>query len=278
VAQARAVRATTDGDPAEALALLRRCVTEFERTGDLRHACIQRNNVGYAYLELGHPTSAETELRTALQQAERLRIFGAAAGIRQNLCLALGRLGKTAEARALGEQALRELLAQKNRRMLAAAHYYLAEVLLGAGETEKALEHARAAVEAATGNPQRAYALATVARVELARGHSSKAHRAAHEARAILRAMEATDEGDALIRLTYAETLRAEGRRSRATQAIVAARSRLMKRAHKITDPAWRRSFLEGVPENARTLELADAWLAEAPPSSETPPSSEGAS
>jgi hypothetical protein len=32
----------------------------------------------------------------------------------------------------------------------------------------------------------------------------------------------------------------------------------------RIAAPAWRRRFLEDVPENARTLELAGAWLGDA--------------
>jgi hypothetical protein len=33
--------------------------------------------------------------------------------------------------------------------------------------------------------------------------------------------------------------------------------------AERIGDPAYRRSFLDEVPENARTLALARAWLGE---------------
>ena len=47
----------------------------------------------------------------------------------------------------------------------------------------------------------------------------------------------------------------------RARVAIAGARDRLLRIAERITDPALRRSFLESVPENARTLRLSRAWL-----------------
>jgi hypothetical protein len=49
----------------------------------------------------------------------------------------------------------------------------------------------------------------------------------------------------------------------RARAAIAPARDRLLKNADKIVDPSYKKSFLENVPENARTLRLARAWLGE---------------
>jgi hypothetical protein len=46
-------------------------------------------------------------------------------------------------------------------------------------------------------------------------------------------------------------------------RAIADARARLLAIADKIADPDYKPSFLERVPENARTLALADAWLNE---------------
>jgi hypothetical protein len=44
-------------------------------------------------------------------------------------------------------------------------------------------------------------------------------------------------------------------------EALSAARARLLGRADRIHDPAWRESFLTRVPDNARILELARAFL-----------------
>jgi hypothetical protein len=54
-------------------------------------------------------------------------------------------------------------------------------------------------------------------------------------------------------------------REEAARDALAAARARLRSIADRIADPAYRRSFLEAVPENARTLALARSWLGEPP-------------
>ena len=81
----------------------------------------------------------------------------------------------------------------------------------------------------------------------------------------------------AFLRLVHAECLWAAGYHEAAKTAITRARERLFATAAKISDPEYRRSFFEGVPENRRTLELARQWVgldedlagAAAPPDSE---------
>jgi hypothetical protein len=64
----------------------------------------------------------------------------------------------------------------------------------------------------------------------------------------------------AFVRLTHAEALHATGAHDAAARAIAGARARLLAIADKIADPDYKASFLERVPENARTLALADSW------------------
>ena len=64
-------------------------------------------------------------------------------------------------------------------------------------------------------------------------------------------------------RLVHAEALFAVGEKERAAEAIGVARERLLENAAKIGDASYKKSFLESVPENARTLALARAWLDE---------------
>ncbi|KYF85735.1 protein kinase [Sorangium cellulosum] len=71
----------------------------------------------------------------------------------------------------------------------------------------------------------------------------------------------------------YAEALHASGDAEAAREVIRAARDELLARADKISDPAFRRGFLENVSANARTLALASAWLGEG--SSTAPPGAE---
>jgi hypothetical protein len=67
----------------------------------------------------------------------------------------------------------------------------------------------------------------------------------------------------AMVRLVHAEALHAAGEHEAARGAIESARARLRARAARIDDPSFRQSFLEDVPEHARTLALAGAWLDE---------------
>jgi hypothetical protein len=66
----------------------------------------------------------------------------------------------------------------------------------------------------------------------------------------------------AFVRLIHAEALHATGAHDAARSAIASARDRLLAIASRITDPGHRQSFLEAVPENARTITLARSWLA----------------
>jgi hypothetical protein len=106
----------------------------------------------------------------------------------------------------------------------------------------------------------RAYALATLARVRLARGDLPGALRDAGEAHGTLEQLGGTEEGEALIRLAYAEVLFATGDLRAGRAAIDRAAARLRWRAGKLHDPELREGFLRRVPENARTLALAEAW------------------
>jgi len=142
-------------------------------------------------------------------------------------------------------------------------HWALAEVLRRAGE----LDGAHAEIEAAlailrTASPlDMPGALATFAAVHLARGKTAEARAAAEEGLAQYEAMAACGFfRGAFVRLVHAECLEAAGDHEAAKAAIASARDRLFAIAAKIGDPEYHKSFLESVPENRRTLELARQW------------------
>ncbi|HEX7836302.1 MAG TPA: hypothetical protein VF469_02505, partial [Kofleriaceae bacterium] len=100
--------------------------------------------------------------------------------------------------------------------------------------------------------------------LRLAQGRAAEALAAAEEAMA----RDAARGGcgmfrGAFVRLAHAEALHATGADDAARDAIARARARLLAIADTISDPAYRASFLADVPENARTLALAGAWLGE---------------
>jgi hypothetical protein len=101
----------------------------------------------------------------------------------------------------------------------------------------------------------RAHAQAILAQALLGLGRADEALVAA---RASLESGNVAD-GDALARLVQAEALELLGRREEARDALMTARDRLLDRAGRIEDLEWRKSFLERVAENARTMRLAEA-------------------
>jgi eukaryotic-like serine/threonine-protein kinase len=110
-------------------------------------------------------------------------------------------------------------------------------------------------------SPTRALALGSLARVRVKEGRAAEALPLAEEAMAMLAAFGGVDEGEALMRLAHVEALLAVGQNDAAQAALRTARDRLNERAARIADPLLRRMFLDAVPENARTLALAETHL-----------------
>jgi hypothetical protein len=100
-------------------------------------------------------------------------------------------------------------------------------------------------------------ALAVLAQALLRRGAKSEGLLRAKEAIDLLRSLGALEEGEALVRLTFAEALAATGDDA-ARSVALEARDALLVRAEKIDDPALRKTFLEDVDENRATLKLAE--------------------
>jgi eukaryotic-like serine/threonine-protein kinase len=234
----------------------------YERAGDQRRAVNESVSVGYAYMELGAYQQAETTLRTALETAERLGLAHPAAAARHNLGLVVAELGRLDEALVIESAAIEAFVGQQDRRLESAGRIYLARIHLLAGEHDLAAREAHHGVELATeaAPPIIPLGLATFAKARLSEGRAEEALRLVTDALERVSKTGETEGGDALLYLAYAETLHALGDQTGASRAIATARDRLLERAAKIGDPALRRSFLDNVADNARTLELAGAW------------------
>jgi hypothetical protein len=107
--------------------------------------------------------------------------------------------------------------------------------------------------------------LATKAALKLAQGKPDEALAAAEEGLARQAAMRMHDHffRGSFLRLVHSESLEANGRHAEACTALADAKGRLLAMAAKITEAAYQKSFLENVPENRRTLDLAREWLGE---------------
>jgi tetratricopeptide (TPR) repeat protein len=263
VHRARAMRAFFEGDVVAGLELTERSIAAFEAAGDQRRACLQRMNAGYAQTMLGVYAKAETTLRTALAAAERLGLGTVASPIRQNLGLVLALRGSLHEARSTETSALEMALEQGDALVAALSHAYLAQILVMARNYWAAEREARAALELIDGDPAASsYALAMLATALLGTGKRPEALEMALEAMHTVVKLDTAAEEDAHVRLVHAEARWENGDTDNARLAIAHAASRLRARARRIGDRALRRSFLENVPVNARTLALAHAWRA----------------
>ncbi|WP_437477586.1 protein kinase [Sorangium sp. So ce1014] len=259
--EARAYHAMCTGDLSAGASGMEAALRAFDQAGDLRNACSIRANLGFAYAELGDFERGESMLRAAREEAERLQLHDLRLVVESNLAQVLAYRGQLTEARALAEAGIAAIQASGARVELI-SRGCLARIALAAGDLETAEREARAAVALSPGAPTLGVqASAVLARVLLGRGHVDEAVRTAAEASAMLESFGAIEEGESLVRLTFAEALAAYGRREEAVIAIGAARTALLARAEKLRDPAWRERFLRDVPDNARTLELARRWL-----------------
>ncbi len=257
IEQLRGVRAAYSGDLAACLAGFEASLAAFERAGDHRDACAVRSNLSVAFIELGDYVGAEEALRAANAVADRMGLQDVGLSALQNLGHVLAYRMQLAEARRIEQRALEGFRALGDPRMEGVARMYLAEIAFLSGDLDVAEQDGRAAVAALeVAPPLRSAALAVLARTLIGLGRIDEALSTAREAHQILESLGGIEEGESLVRLVHAEALEASGDQAAFAEAIQRARERLLARAAKISDIDWRARFLEGVPDNARTLEL----------------------
>ncbi len=258
VRAAEGMRALCAGDIASYRAAMSETAILFERGGDLRNACNAECNVGFCGAELGVYAEAEPVLRDALARARRLGLTAIEYNALHNLGFVLFRLGRIEEARAIELDCANVFEKKGDGRTAGGSRLYLALIALETGALDEAeAEVARALALLVETPPVRAFGLAVLAHVHLARGRVAEACATAAESSALLDELGAMEQGEAFVRLAAVEALRAGGDLEGARSAAAIARARLLERGAIMTDPALRESFFTRVPENARTFELA---------------------
>jgi hypothetical protein len=144
--------------------------------------------------------------------------------------------------------------------------WVLAEVLRRMGQFDAAEREVQIALGMAV-PLEHPGVLGTLSALRLAQGRAADALAAAEDAVSRCATMGGCGMfRGAFVRLVHAEALHATGAHDAARQTIAEARARLVTIAGRIVDPAYKKSFLENVPENARTLALARTWLREVEP------------
>ncbi len=265
VRSASAMRARFAGNTGVALEHVTHAAHYFARAGDLRNACTERERAGYCKMKLGAYADAEEALRKVASSARDLGLQNVVSTARHNLGLTLSRLGRTDDAIRVELTATNAFRASGNRRLEGAGRTYLALIHLVAGDLEAAERDARLSLrlsERPTVLPlNRAQTLGVLAATLVRQGRADEALACAREAFAMLKELGGIDEGEAQIRLSYAEALHLAGDIQGAHDAIETAANRLRRRADRITNARWRKSFVRNVPENARTFSLEREWV-----------------
>lgn len=159
--------------------------------------------------------------------------------------------------------AIAECRAVGNPRLEGWARAHLTAVHDIDGDHASGEAEAKAATELLEVSPGlRAWALATWSRALLANGRARDAVDRARTAMGILERLGGLLQHESLPPLALARALHGAGDLEGARSAIDGARTRLLRRAERLGNAAWRASFL-ALPDNALTLELHAAWCGE---------------
>ena len=233
----------------------------FEQGGDLRTLSYARTQIGYALLLLGQPARGLPFLDEGVERATRLGITYItlrARACRAELLLCQGHLD-AAETEA--RETITGFAAGNVRTMEAMTRRLLARILLARGQLAEAETEVMKTLDAPMLPPYHSpESLAVRAQVRLAQGRTGEARKDAEQAMKQLAALVHLGLGEALVRLVHVEVLAAAGEHEAAKVAVGAAVERIREKAGRIEDGGLRASFLAGVPENARTLALAESW------------------
>lgn len=263
VLSARVMRAKWDGEHENAANLAQEAVAAFDLVGDVRNAARMRDQAGYALFELGQFPTAERVFREAIESAERLGLASVANEARLNLGHLYSRTMRFDDAVTTLSDVITRFASQRDRvgegrarGYLAGAYHFVKDYRASEREARLAdplLEHAPS---------YRAALLGFIAITLAERGDSVEAtYAAGSEAMRLLRQTGGAAEGESIVRIGYAEALYAKGDVAGARAAIAEARDRLVARADRIKNPAYRRGFLTAIQEHVRTLSRAGEWL-----------------
>lgn len=257
---ARSELALHDGDIMRFMRYVALSIDMFLEAQDVRAACFQRAGYANAFMQLGGYENAESELREALAIAEPMGL-GIVASIRASLGLSLARQRQADEAAEVELLALKHCIRQGYKRLECTVRIYLAIIESLRGDIGSAIEHTESAVVGSGRFPGvQAYALAMLASLLLIKNQAEASLIPAQRAMELLERLGGVEEGEAQIRVVYAHALYENGRREEAMERIALAHSRLSAQAARLSDPRWKQSFLERIPEHARTVRFAAKW------------------
>ena len=248
------------GDAAKALQLGRLQVEIDHRLGNRAQEASGLGDVGFKYVSLGLYKLARTTLEQALALDDAIGARRSRAYALQNLGLAYFRTGDARAARRILDQSLSEMVAVNDAFGRAGTLFYLGLVLEQAGDTSGAKRRFEEANGISTDLGARAFAVdcwAGLARCALAQAQQDEARRHAANIQNYLQEHGAKGlEAPVWAYQTCADIFDALNEPELARNAAEAGHRELIDRAARISDPDWRKSFLENVAEHRALTEL----------------------
>ena len=254
----RSQLARAEGRLSAGLVHQKRTVNLYESSGRTRDACSAVGNLAVWLLEIGQLEESEENARRLLGTSERMGLNHFNGGVLQILANCLAYQGRLDEARVMGLRGLAWTTERGDRWFLHSTQFYLSLTEYLAGDYLAAENYAKGAVENTRDKPSLLpFALALLARARLAQGFVDEALALAKEAYATIDTKMQIEDGEASVRLAYAEALAASGNRPDAERVTSDAMLWLQRRVETLDDLAMRPAFLERVPEHRRIRELA---------------------
>jgi len=258
---ARALRAIARGSIGIVYQEMEAAADAFEAVGSVRNALEMAGGAGFFALELGCLERGETILRRTIERSREVGLAHLEAVAMHNLGKRIGEAGRVAEGLDLERQACLRFEQHGNLRMEGLTLTHIAWIHLCEGDTDAAVQAIERAVQRLEGiHASQIVALATRAQIQLATGDAPAALRSATAAHDGLVGLQRIQEGESLIRLTWAEALYHNGRHEDAHAALHTALQSVDERARGIARADLRRSFRERLPENARISTLSQEW------------------
>ena len=248
------------GDFARSQALQTEQIELDQRLGNRMQEATGLGNKGVMYSAIGQYKQARALIEQSRVVSEALgarRLRSYALGNLAEVCLATGDLRK---AKEYSEQALQESPRIQDARGTAFELVDLARILLAMGDAAGSMRRFSEAADLASKQALEAQtqeAMLGVAACAIAQGFPDEARRHATGAWGYLQEHGSTGmSGSGWPYLTCAETFDALDDKKNMNAVLEAGHRQLMEMADTIRVPAWRKSFLEDVPENRALMEM----------------------
>jgi hypothetical protein len=250
-----ASRAVAQGDMWAGLTLGRRAAASFAEAGYQAPRTVTLVNGSTCLLLLGAQAECQESLEALVAGGELPSLMATVA--KYSLVQAKAERGALDEALA-DATAMVDAALTPHPGSLGDLRLRLARIKLARRDLEAAEREALLALDLLVPNVRdRALALATLADIQLAQHRPAEALASVEQAMATVQSIPPAYRTGAYLPLVHAEALEATGDHAGARETIARARTELLARADAIGDPAYRKTFLENVPENARLMARA---------------------